>query len=393
MADAPFQSLNQMVLAKEEASPGVDSAPTPAANAVLVENPSWTPTLNTVNTNEVTGSLDAREPRPGSASGAMSFDVYLKGGGGGDGAIPPEFGPLLKACGFAETINATAVTGTAAAGATGSITLAAGASAVNNFYRGFVIQTSGGAGSGQTRMIAAYNGTTKVATVTPEWDVAPDDTTEYTIPKQVRYSPSSSNIPTLSMYRYFIPSDNGDARLERLLGAAGNVRMSLSPSELPRFSFEFQGQLAAPADVAKPDPAVYSTAQGYPWIDAEVWQDNNSLAASTIELDLGNEVNLLPDPRQVYGFQTAGITRRRVAGRLSLPLDRVNNRNVISSWAAGTAYKLATWWGPSAGQRFAILLPSMIFTGMTAEDVQGYAYEGIPFNATGADASAFLVTW
>lgn len=55
--------------------------------------------------------------------------------------------------------------GTAQAGAATSITLQAGASAVNDFYNDSVVVITGGTGAGQARTITAYNGTTKVATV------------------------------------------------------------------------------------------------------------------------------------------------------------------------------------------------------------------------------------
>lgn len=72
--------------------------------------------------------------------------------------------------------------GTAQAGASTSITLAAGASAVDDYYNGGVIQIQEGTGAGQPgRVITDYNGSTKVATVYPAWATAPDATSEYFI--------------------------------------------------------------------------------------------------------------------------------------------------------------------------------------------------------------------
>lgn len=69
----------------------------------------------------------------------------------------------------------TYVTGTAAAGTnnTTHITLAAGASAVDDYYNGMVIQFTAGTGSGLHNIITDYNGTTRVATVTKAWSTAP----------------------------------------------------------------------------------------------------------------------------------------------------------------------------------------------------------------------------
>lgn len=72
-------------------------------------------------------------------------------------------------------------TGTAQAGAAGNITLAAGASATNDFYVGDLIDIISGTGAGQGRRVKSYNGTTKVATVNEAWAVQPDATSAYQI--------------------------------------------------------------------------------------------------------------------------------------------------------------------------------------------------------------------
>lgn len=70
---------------------------------------------------------------------------------------------------------------TAQGGAAGSITLDASASAVTNFYRHCLVRTTGGTGAGQVRLCTAYNGTTKVASVTPDWATTPDNTTTFAV--------------------------------------------------------------------------------------------------------------------------------------------------------------------------------------------------------------------
>lgn len=69
--------------------------------------------------------------------------------------------------------------GTAQAGASGSITLAAGSSSTNDYYKGTIVYAVAGTGAGQCRLITAYNGTTKVATISPNWATNPDNTTKY----------------------------------------------------------------------------------------------------------------------------------------------------------------------------------------------------------------------
>lgn len=91
------------------------------------------------------------------------------------------------------------VTGTAQAGAAGTITLAAGASAVNNYYANSSIYLSGGTGAGQLRRIAEYNGTTKVATVSSNWSVNPNSSSTYIIGPQVVVSGDGTGFSAYSL--------------------------------------------------------------------------------------------------------------------------------------------------------------------------------------------------
>jgi hypothetical protein len=70
---------------------------------------------------------------------------------------------------------------TAQAGAAGSITLDASASAVDDFYNGLFIVIFSGTGAGQVRPITDYVGATKVATIAPNWSTTPDNTSSFSL--------------------------------------------------------------------------------------------------------------------------------------------------------------------------------------------------------------------
>jgi len=92
------------ILAKIETTYGTDAAPTGAANAILISNQSVNP-LNAQNVDRavVREYLGASEQLVGVAFKEVSFDVDLAGAGAAGTA--PAYGPLLRACGFAETIS------------------------------------------------------------------------------------------------------------------------------------------------------------------------------------------------------------------------------------------------------------------------------------------------
>lgn len=82
-----------------------------------------------------------------------------------------------------EVLNAVSIRyATATGSAAGSLTLDASASANNTDYVGNYLNIPDGfTGAGQTRLITAYNGTTKVATVTPNWQTTPASNTKFYI--------------------------------------------------------------------------------------------------------------------------------------------------------------------------------------------------------------------
>lgn len=91
---------------------------------------------------------------------------------------------------------------TAQAGAAGTITLDAGASAVDQYYRGWVIRTTGGTGPNQIREVIDYNGTTKVATVSAVWGTTPANDTTFTVSKGLFFDKTPNEI--LTIHRWFL---------------------------------------------------------------------------------------------------------------------------------------------------------------------------------------------
>jgi len=79
-------------------------------------------------------------------------------------------------------------TGTARGGSINTIVIATDSQGETNALRGFLIRITAGTGSGQSREITDNDETTKVVTVTPDWNTAPDATSQYEI-----YSDCSEN--------------------------------------------------------------------------------------------------------------------------------------------------------------------------------------------------------
>lgn len=97
--------------------------------------------------------------------------------------------------------------GTAQTGASGSITVAATMSEVEGNLIGLPIFTLGGTGSLQYRHITAYNNTSKVLSISPDWTTTPDSTTTYLICNTQREIFNTSK-QVLNMDQYDFAGDN-----------------------------------------------------------------------------------------------------------------------------------------------------------------------------------------
>jgi hypothetical protein len=94
------------LLAKIEADYGVDPTPTGAANAILAANVSLRPLEGgEVNRETIQPYMGARGDILVDTHVGLDFEVEIAGGGAVD--TPPGYGPLLRACGLAETITPT----------------------------------------------------------------------------------------------------------------------------------------------------------------------------------------------------------------------------------------------------------------------------------------------
>lgn len=96
-----------LILAKIETTQFTDPTPTPAANSILVKNLRITPLrIESENRNLGRPYFGNSEELPVMEEAVIEFDVEIAGGGTPLGTAP-KWGPLMRACGFGETIVAT----------------------------------------------------------------------------------------------------------------------------------------------------------------------------------------------------------------------------------------------------------------------------------------------
>ena len=363
-----------LLLAKSESTYGTDISPA-GTDAVLVRSLEVTPIeADTVSRELIRPYLGGSEQLLANAHVSVTFAVELVGSG--TAATAPRFSSLLKACGMAETITASAVTGTAQAGSAGSITLAAAASATSGIYVGMIISITSGTGSGSSGLISAYNGTTKVATVKAITAAfTPGASSLYSIAANVGYRPVSSSFSSATIYY------NNDGILHKITGARGTFTITGTVGEIPTIEFTMMGIYNAPTDTAAPT-ATYSDQA-----DPLIFKADNTSAFAVygyagclmeFSFDIANETLY----RELVGCtKEVIITTRAAEGEMKIEAPTIAQYDFFTAALASTTGAVTLMQGTTAGNRVTIVLPSISLANPAYEDEDGIQMLGLPYVA------------
>lgn len=100
----PMLIRNTLILAKLESTYGVDATPSGATDALLVSDASFELAIDGIERSLMRPTLGGSEQLVGTRRMKIEFTVELSGSG--TAGTAPAWGPLLRACGMAEIINA-----------------------------------------------------------------------------------------------------------------------------------------------------------------------------------------------------------------------------------------------------------------------------------------------
>ena len=370
----PLLSRKRLILCKSEVTYGVDITPA-GTDALLVRSLDVTPIeADVVSRDLIRNYMGNSDQLLAQTRVSISFQVEMAGSG--TAATAPRFSSLLKACGMAETITSAAVTGTATAGGAGTITLAAGASAVNNFYNGMVISITGGTGNGHIGLITDYVGSTKVATVQASTATfVPGASSVYSIAANVGYLPVSTGFASATIYF------NNDGVLHKITGARGTFTLTAAVGGIPTIDFQLTGVYNAPTDTAAPT-TTYSD-QATPVI----FKAGNTSAFSilnytaclqSLSFNVANETVY----RELVGCtKEVMITNRASAGECMIEAPTIAQKDFFAIANNDTTGTLTLLHGSTAGNRVTLLAPKVDITNPSYADQDGIQMLNIPYVA------------
>lgn len=371
----PLLTRKRLILAETESSYGSDPGPD-GADAILVRDLNITPQQSdVVNRDLVRPYLGASEQLLANTRVECTFSVELAGSG--TAGTAPRFGKVLKACALAETTVSPAVTGTAAAGGSNSITLAAGASSTNDFYNGQVIRITAGLGVGSVFLITDYVGSTKVATLRSIGAaVTLDNTSVYSIDAHVVYTPVSSTFGSVTLHY------NIDGVLHKLTGCRGTFSINTAVGEIPTIDFTMTGVYNAPTDTAA--PSVTYADQATP----RIFKAGNSgaftlLAYSgclqSVSMDVGNSTVY----RELVGCtKEVLITDRATTGNVVIEAPTIAQKDYFTAALTdGTLGELSFIHGTTGGNIVALQSTRVDIGDPSYQDQDGIHMLSLPYTA------------
>jgi len=380
----PLRSKQRLVLVKTEASSyGVNSSPT-GSNALFINDDlelSQPAGGGTTQRRIIRPYRGAYETLIVNSQVGITFSVELAGSG--TAGTAPAYADLLRACGLAQTVTGTALTGTAAAGAAGSITLAAGTSAINNFYVGQLISITSGTGAGGAGIITAYNGTTKVATVAKTTTTfTPAASSQYSIGANVSFKPISivDGVADTSCTIVY----NVDGVQHVLLGCRGTATIGMSLGEIPSISYTMTGIYTTPTDTAQSTYTLAYANQAAPVVfKSDAVSGYNFFGVTTclrsIQLDIGNEVTY----RELIGCgKRVDIVDGQTSGTVMMEATTMATWNPFeASLTDGSPGLLSAVHGPTAGNRVGLVVPRVDLGQPTYARDQGIEMINVPITA------------
>jgi hypothetical protein len=325
----------------------------------------------------LTGSLWTAARQFLGTRGRAGATCRLRGPGG---AAPPALGAwplgrILQGAGFTETRNAAAITNAVQANAAvDKIVLDAGASSVDDFYKGWPIAHAGlGAGMRAYSMVRSYVGASKIAELS-ENALAAINAGNYTIPAGLFYTLSTgSAIPLLSVsvWRHRKRYDYKDCALSSFAAdvPVSNDAQTTSPTVqfammgVPIFPVADDLSPSLPSSILTPTPPAKAGKFGL----AKTLIGHQSLkidfglttgAPPNQNFDLGQENYEVLDGKRTV---TLDVNQMLTA---TLDLEALANNQTLTP--------VESIWGLGLGNRFAIGLPNLLLNPLSPNARNGF---------------------
>jgi hypothetical protein len=380
------------VAVKIETTPGVDAiAGTPANVDWIGSDCQIQFDQSAVPNPELTGSLDRSPAIVGGLRPRLRLMMPLRGSGSASTA--PEWGRLLQCATMEETSQGGSVIMTSLAGTTNSVTfpdLTPLPNAAAQAYRGMPISFSSPSGDQPALSAISNYSAARVATLIHTTATPFSMGQSGTILPNYRYAPTSDEAVFKTCTIYFF----ADGMRWRITGCLGTWSLDLTAGGIGMLSFDLVGNFVDYTATALPtgwNTVIRPTA---PRFVAGACRLNGAVArVRALSVQAGVATVLPENPEATEGYDPAVPVERDVAGSLDPLMDTTVSVSRFNNFRNGTNMILGAILGSTAGNRFAIVLPSIRATAMNPGDRGSLAVDSIGFQADGADAPVFITAF
>jgi hypothetical protein len=358
-----------------------------AADAkLLVYNPKATPDPQFFDRNPITESFSKMGKLIGSRPIGLSFSLEMRGSG--TATTEPEWGKIMKACGFQINTFKSISIGAITSGPfqhseiiTGAASLATGrvlVNTVNGASAIYFVPISGTFQSGEV-----ITGSTSGATATTS--STPSDTGKAIEPLSLY---GTGGIPSLTMGNY----EDGLRKLAK--GCRGNLKLNLKAGEPGTFDLEFKGVEQSIADVALLSGVSFETTKPPVFLSAGLTLDSYAARVSELSIDLGNVLASRDDVNDAKGILSFLITDRNPTGSLKAEMVSAATYDFHAKLAENAEVPLDFTLGTVAGNKFRFYAPKLQFTKVDDEDATGRELASLSFclnGVSGLKDSEFVI--
>jgi hypothetical protein len=383
---------NAAVAVKIEVTPGIDAIAGTPANADWIGADCQVQFDQTaVPNNEMTGSLDRAPAIVGGLRPRLRLTMPLRGSG--TAGTAPEWGRLMQCATMQETLTAAAVPASPlalTAGGASAVTLGATFGSTAQQYRGMPLALGAITGDQPALSAIADYTTGRVASLIHTVSTTFTTTQTAQILINQRYSPTSDEAVFKTCTIYFF----ADGMRWRFTGCLGTWSLDLTTGGIGQLSFDLVGTFLDYSATALPtgwNTVIRPTA---PRFVAGACRMNGAIArVRALSVQAGVATVLPENPEALEGYDPAVPVERDVAGSLDPLMDTTVSVARFNNFRNGTNMSLGAILGSTAGNRFAVVLPSIRATAMNPGDRGSLAVDSIGFQADGADSPVFLTAF
>jgi hypothetical protein len=336
---------------------------------------------------EFNGSIDRTARVVGGLRPRLRIRMPLRGSG--TAGTAPEWGRMLLASTFSETVTSSAVGAptAATAGTTTTVTAATPFGTTAQQYRGMPLIIAG-VSAGTTGIMDYTTG--RVITV-GDTRTLMTTSSSLQIPVNVLYSPTSdeSVYKTLTIYFY------ADGILWTFTGATGTASLELTAGGIGYWTFELRAQFATKSATSLPAAAATAANTRIAvvpprWVAGKSQIDKVLAQVRALTVNAGVNVILPDDPESAEGYGAALPVERAMAGTLDPYMNTSNSVTLFSRFTAGTRMTLMAIIGTTAGNRFLVTGPAAKAVAMDPSNREGLGAHAMSLDFDGADSGCYI---